>query len=71
MADNKDNLYSYFCDMAKGFDGDKALFWAGRMSMVIDMMNHASINQLSRLMELLLNCKRRYDGIITKRTEEN
>ena len=70
MAKEKANLYSYFCDMAKKFDGDKALFWAGRMSIVIGMMDQASVTDLSRLMELLLKCRRRYDTIITERMED-
>lgn len=49
------------------FKGDKALFWAGRMSMYIMQLNN--IPRLSETIYLLKEMAKRYDEIIFGRTK--
>jgi len=51
----------------KLFKGDNALFWAGKMSIVIQMLYEANISRFSVIFELLLYCQTRYDNIIFNR----
>ena len=49
---------------AELFGGDKALFWAGRMSIAAGMVVRADVFRLSAAIELLNECRERYDGVI-------
>ena len=49
---------------AELFDGDQALFWAGRMSIAAGMVVRADAMRLSAAIELLNECRERYDAII-------
>ena len=49
---------------AERFDGDLALFWAGRMSIAAGMVVRSGALRLSAAIELLDKCRERYDTII-------
>ena len=49
---------------AELFDGDQALFWAGRMSIAAGMVVRADAMRLFAAIELLNECRERYDGLI-------
>ena len=49
---------------AERFDGDQALFWAGRMSIAAEMVVRSDARRLSASIELLNECRERYDAII-------
>ena len=49
---------------AERFDGDLALFWAGRMSIAAGMVVRSDALRLSAAIELLDQCRERYDTII-------
>ena len=49
---------------AELFDGDQALFWAGRMSIAAGMVVRSDALRLSAAIELLDDCRERYDAII-------
>ena len=49
---------------AEQFDGDQALFWAGRMSIAAGMVARSDARWLSAAIELLNECRERYDAII-------
>ena len=49
---------------AELFDGDRALFWAGRMSIAAGMVVRSDARRLSAAIELLNECRERYDAII-------
>ena len=49
---------------AELFDGDQALFWAGRMSIAAGMVVRSDARRLSAAIELLDDCRERYDGVI-------
>ena len=49
---------------AERFDGDLALFWAGRMSIAAGMVVRSDARRLSAEIELLNECRERYDAII-------
>ena len=51
---------------AELFDGDLALFWAGRMSIAAGMVVRADVCRLSAAIELLNECRERYDGVILR-----
>lgn len=51
---------------AERFDGDLALFWAGRMSIAAGMVVRSDALRLSAAIELLDECRERYDTIIFK-----
>ena len=49
---------------AERFDGDPALFWAGRMSIAAGMVVRSDALRLSAAIEILDECRRRYDVVI-------
>ena len=49
---------------AELFDGDLALFWAGRMSIAAGMVVRSDALRLSAAIELLDDCRERYDEVI-------
>ena len=49
---------------AERFDGDKALFWAGRMSIAAGMLARSDALRLSAAIKLLDDCRERYDDVI-------
>ena len=49
---------------AERFDGDKALFWAGRMSIAAGMVVRSDALRLSAAIKLLDDCRERYDLVI-------
>ena len=49
---------------AERFDGDLALFWAGRMSIAAGMVVRSDALRLSAAIALLDECRERYDTII-------
>ena len=51
---------------AERFDGDLALFWAGRMSIAAGMVVRSGAQSLSSAIELLDDCRERYDEVIFK-----
>lgn len=51
------------------FTGDKALFWAGRMSIAAGMVIHSLPCRISENVWLLGMCKTEYDHIIFSRTK--
>ncbi len=51
------------------FIGDKALFWAGKMSSLIGDLETCSPLEISRNVELLVFCKEKYDKVIFERSE--
>jgi len=63
-----DDIIRRFRSDAEKFDGDKALFWAGRMSNMIGEISHATPCQFSKLFVVLDVCKQEYDRIIFGRT---
>ena len=53
--------------MEQDFTGDKALFWAGKMSSVTKRILSCNIRQLSGNIALLEMCMQEYDNIIFNR----
>ena len=51
---------------AERFDGDKALFWAGRMSWAAGIVVRSDALRLSVAIKLLDDCRERYDEVIFK-----
>lgn len=49
---------------AEAFDGNLAMFWAGRMSIAAGIVVRASAVQLSGAIELLDDCRAMYDAIV-------
>ena len=49
---------------AERFDGDQALFWAGRMSIAAGIVVRSDVRRLPGAIELLNECRERYDAII-------
>ena len=49
---------------AELFGGDRALFWAGRMSIAAGMVVRSDALRLSAAIELLDDCRERYDKVI-------
>ena len=49
------------------FNGDKALFWAGKMAQIIKIMTVCSPMQLSGYLEILDKVREKYDQIIFSR----
>ena len=49
---------------AKLFDGDLAMFWAGRMSIAAGIVVRSAAVQLSSAIELLDDCREMYDAIV-------
>ena len=49
---------------AERFDGDLALFWAGRMSIAAGMVVRSDALRLSAAIELLDDCRERCDSVI-------
>jgi len=60
-----------YCKMlesdAKKFKGDKALYWAGKLSHMIGELNHIPLFKLSEAYEYLSFCKEHYDQEIISR----
>jgi hypothetical protein len=63
-------LYDIYLSASTSFDGDIALFWAGRMSEVVYRMNNCRVMDMSECMQLLYRCKVSYDQEIFRRVEE-
>ena len=64
------NLFkTWFKDFQK-FEGNKVLFWAGRMSMAITMIENSNALNLSNNIDLALKCRNRYDAMILKQMKE-
>ena len=61
--------WEYFLKSANDFEGSKALFWAGKMSMCIDGMVKYNIRCFGDSLELLIKCKEKYDEEIFKEIE--
>lgn len=51
----------------KQFDGDIALFWAGKMSTVTSFIVGGGVTNLSSNIQLLKSCKDAYDNEIFSR----
>ena len=49
---------------AELFDGDQALFWAGRMSWAAGIVVRSDALRLSVAIKLLDDCRERFDAII-------
>ena len=49
---------------AELFGGDRALFWAGRMSIAAGMVVRSDALRLSAAIALLDECRERYDEVI-------
>ena len=54
--------------MATVFEGDAALFWAGRMSECVRDVMNSTPTGISERLWLLERCTDEYDNIIMKRT---
>ncbi len=59
-------IWTNECDK---FTGDKALFWAGKMSNLINYLETCYPSEISRNVELLVFCKEEYDKIIFERAK--
>ena len=58
--------FEYYLKSAKDFKGSKALFWAGRMSIVIENMGKCNIRHFAEELSLLYKCKEKYDEEVFK-----
>jgi hypothetical protein len=47
--------------------GDEALFWAGRMSLLISEMERSHLQEIGNNFQLLIFLKEEYDDCITSR----
>jgi hypothetical protein len=54
------------CDM---FSGDKRLFWAGRMAIVINWLEHSTPSSFTDCIDLLSSCKDAYNQLIYDKYE--
>lgn len=53
---------------AEKFTGDKAMFWAGKMSTMIGVIARSGVSVLSVNVAVAERCKEEYDHIIFGRT---
>ena len=49
---------------AERFDGDKALFWEKRVSIAEGLVIRSDVLRLPAAIELLYECRERYDGAL-------
>ena len=63
---NKFEQFKNDCEM---FTGDKRLFWAGRMAIVITWLENCTPSNLSDYVDLLASCKTMYDKLIYDKYE--
>jgi len=57
-------LFDNFKQMEDCLDVDKRLYWAGRMSIAIDILSRSTPKNMSANMKLLTQCKEEYDNLI-------
>ncbi len=60
------NRWNVECD---NFKGDKALFWAGKMSTLIRQIEVSQFERVGSLFNLLSKCRTQYDVEIYRRAE--
>lgn len=70
MFDGNKETMRRWEDAADKFDGDKALFWAGRMSMCVGSLMKSDLMSISYFMDLLNSVRHKYDNEIMKQMEE-
>jgi hypothetical protein len=58
-------------DLCHSFKGDKRLFWAGRMSLLIELINRSNIVNVSNLFERLNCVSIEYDKLIMSKYKFN
>ena len=56
-----------FRSLADTFKGDKAMFWSGRMSMMVRQVLHSTPKDLLFTLSVLERCTDEYDQIIEDR----
>ena len=69
MEDLMEDKYKIWYNEAEKFEGDKALFWAGKMATMIDILRTCSISVFSGNFELLSFCQIQYNNAIYSRTK--
>lgn len=62
--------FDNFLKDSQRFEGDLALFWAGRMSMVAQNLYVCTAIDLTPMLSLLKQCSDMYDSIIYGRRNE-
>lgn len=65
---NRNELFNMWVNDSKKFDGDLALFWAGRLSISANNVIRCAPINLSENLKLLDMCRKMYDEIIFSRT---
>jgi hypothetical protein len=60
-------MFDKWLEEADAFKGDKALYWAGRMSICVALIENSSVVNLSERITQLISCKNKYDSIIFSR----
>lgn len=68
MDNTTADTYEKWFESAGKFEGDLALFWAGRLSVAAGMVSNSRPSQLSDSCWLLDVARREYDRIIIDRT---
>ena len=66
---NPDEVIKHYRHDAERFDGDKALFWAGRMSMLVRTLEESQLCVASKYVTLISLCATEYDKIIFARVD--
>lgn len=69
MEDTISNTMNAWRSDAEKFPGDKALFWAGKMSIMIGTIAKCGVGALSLNVALAERCRQEYDHIIFNRGE--
>ncbi len=63
------HIHRIWTEECEKFTGDKALFWAGKMSSLISDLETCYPLGISRNVELMVFCKEEYDKIIFERAK--
>jgi hypothetical protein len=66
---DKNYTMEFFRMTATTFEGDKALYWAGRMAQSVRMVTGSTPLTLSKNLKLLEQCTDEYDKIIFERAK--
>lgn len=66
---NSDYSIGKLFDECEEFGGDKAIFWAGRMSSLIASIQFNGMGSLVRNLDLLVFASGEYDKVVFSRTK--